>query len=88
MSPSGTASLLRLSVSGGLISITSTPPGHARCMMCHTTPPEGIEPLRHSITRSLSALSRWRILPKAGKLPEARRIFREELRLRVLCPST
>ena len=40
------------------VSITSTPPGtvDARCMMC--PPPEGTEPLRHSITRSSSALSR------------------------------
>ena len=33
--------------------MTSIPPGtdHARRMMCHTSPPVGIAPLRHSITR-------------------------------------
>ena len=60
--PQRVASLLRLSVVLGGLSkhYLAPPPGtvDARCMMCHTTPPEGTEPLRHSITRSSSALSR------------------------------
>ena len=53
-------------------------------MMCHTSPPMGTSPPRHSITRSSSTPS------SPGEFREplqsVAEVLREEFRVRVLCP--